>query len=142
MNIIIRDDQGLDTALMMDGYSKEQRIDAKQIIRAQFRDTAIRVFQEILAKPLPDTIIVNMSISDREEIKGESAARLASFNAELSRNGSLYFNIREITVKTVLDQSDTTLFESTVIHEMFHAADQHMLKRDYQLFDSIRDDIY
>jgi len=142
MNIIIRDDQGLDTALMMDGYSKEQRIDAKQIIRAQFRDTAIRVFQEILNKPLPETIIVNMSISDREEIKGESAARLASFNAELSRNGSLYFNIREITVKTVLDHSDTTLFESTVIHEMFHAADQQMLKNDYKLFESIRDDIY
>jgi len=142
MNIVIRDDQGLDTVLMMDGYSKEQRQDAKQRIRTQFRDTAIRVFQEILAKPLPETIIVNMSISDREEIKGESAARLASFNAELSRNGSLYFNIREITVKTVLDHSDTTLFESTVIHEMFHAADQQMLKSDYQLFESIRDDIY
>lgn len=142
MNIIIRDDQGLDTALMMDGYSKEQRMDAKQIIRAQFRDTAIRVFQKILNKPLPETIIVNMSISDREEIKGESAARLASFNAELSRNGSLYFNIREITVKTVLDHSDTKLFKSTVIHEMFHAADQQMLENDYRLFDAIRNDIY
>lgn len=142
MNIIIRDDQGLDTALMMDGYSKEQRIDAKHIIRAQFRDTAIRVFQKILNKPLPETIIVNMSISDREEIKGESAARLASFNAELSRNDSLYFNIREITVKTVLDHSDTKLFKSTVIHEMFHAADQQMLENDYRLFDAIRNDIY
>ncbi len=142
MNIIIKDDQGLDTALMMDGYSKEQRMDAKQIIRAQFRDTAIRVFQKILNKPLPKTIIVNMSISDREEIKGESAARLASFNAELSRNDSLYFNIREITVKTVLDHSDTKLFKSTVIHEMFHAADQQMLENDYRLFDAIRNDIY
>lgn len=142
MNIIIRDDQGLDTALMMDGYSKEQRMNAKKIIRAQFRDTAIQVFQEILAKPLPETIIVNMSISNREEIKGESAARLASFNAELSRNGSLFFNIQEITVKTVLDHIDTTLFESTVIHEMFHAADQQMLENDSRLFKSIRNDIY
>lgn len=89
MNIIIKDDQGLDTALMMDGYSKEQRQDAKQRIRTQFRDTAILVFQEILVKPFPETIIVNTSISDREEIKGESAARLASFNAELSRRGLL-----------------------------------------------------
>lgn len=142
MNIIIRDDQGLDTALMMDGYSKEQRQDAKQRIRTQFRDTAIRVFQEILAKPLPETIIVNMSISDREEIKGESAARLASFNAELSRWGTSYFNIREITVKTILDHSDRFLFESTVIHEMFHASDQQMLENDYRLFESIRNDIY
>ena len=142
MNIIIRDDQGLDTVLMMDGYSKEQRMDAKQIIRTQFRDTAIRVFQKILAKPLPETIIVNMSISDREEIKGESVARLASFNAELSRKGSSYFDIREITVKTILDHSDRSLFDSTVIHEMFHATDQQMLENDYRLFESIYNDIY
>ena len=142
MNIIIRDDQGLDTALMMDGYSREQRQEAKQVIRGQFRETAYKVFEEILGRSLPDTIIVNMSISDREEIKGESAARLASFNAELSRNGSLYFNIREITVKTVLDHCDTTLFESTVIHEMFHAADLQMLGNDYRLFDTIREDLY
>ncbi len=142
MNIIIRDDQGLDTALMMDGYTREQRQDAKQVIRGQFRDTAHKVFEEILGRSLPDTIIVNMSISDREEIKGESAARLASFNAELSRNGSLYFNIREITVKTVLDNSDTKLFESTVIHEMFHAADLQMLGNDYRLFDAIRENLY
>lgn len=142
MNIIIRDDQGLDSALMMDGYTREQRQEAKLTIRNQFRDTAHKVFEEILDRPLPETIIVNMSISNREEIKGESAARLASFNAELSRKGSLYFNIREITVKTVLDHSDTTLFESTVIHEMFHAADQQMLENDYRLFESIRDNIY
>lgn len=35
MNKIIRDDQGLDTALMMDGYSMEERQEAKQIIRNQ-----------------------------------------------------------------------------------------------------------
>jgi len=142
MNIIIRDDQGLDTALMMDGYTREQQQEAKQVIRRQFRDTAHKVFEEILGRSLPDTIIVNMSISDRDEIKGESAARLASFNVELSRNGSLYFGIREITVKTVLDHSDTMLFESTVIHEMFHAADLQMLGNDYRLFDTIREDLY
>lgn len=142
MNIIIRDDQGLDTALMMDGYTREQRQEAKQVIRSQFRDTAHKVFEEILDRSLPDTIIVNMSISDREEIKGESAARLASFNAELSRNGSLYFNIREITVKTVLNHSDPRLFESTVIHEMFHAADLQMLGNDDHLFDAMREELY
>lgn len=30
MNIIIKDDQGLDTALMMEGYSKEQRVDVEE----------------------------------------------------------------------------------------------------------------
>ena len=47
MNIIIKDDQGLDAALMMDGYSGEQRMEAKQVLRAAFRDTAITVFQEV-----------------------------------------------------------------------------------------------
>lgn len=141
MNIIIRDDQGLDTALMMDGYSREQRQDAKQAIRAQFGDAANRVFQEILGKPLPETIIVNMAISDNEELKGESAARLASFNAELSRADSSIFTIREITVKTVLEHSDLSLFKSTVIHEMFHAADLPMLDDSYRLFDKLRKNI-
>ena len=141
MNIIIRDDQGLDTALMMDGYSREQRQDAKQAIRAQFKDTAHRVFLEILGKPLPETMIVNMAISDNEELKGESAARLASFNAELSRANSSIFTIREITVKTVLEHSDLTLFKSTTIHEMFHAADLPMLEDSYRLFDKLRKNI-
>lgn len=142
MNILIKDSQGLDTVLMMDGYTKEQRQDAKQRIRSQFRDTAHKVFEEVVGKPLPETVVVNMSVSNREEMKGESAARLASFNAELSRNGSLEFNIREITVKTVLDNNDTTLFESTIIHEMFHAADLQMLRNDSRLFKNIREDIY
>lgn len=141
MNIIIKDDQGLDTALMMDGYSKDQRIEAKQEIRAQFRDTANKVFQDILGKPLPETIIVNMAISDNEELKGESAARLASYNVALSRANSAVFTIREITVKTLLNREDLSLFKSTVIHEMFHAADKQMLENSHKLFTAIRNDI-
>jgi len=141
MNIIIRDDQGLDTALMMDGYSKEQRNEAKQAIRAQFRDTANRVFQDILGKPLPETLTVNMAISNRDELKGESAARLASYNVALSRADSAVFTIREITVKTLLNHEDLTLFMSTVTHEMFHAADKQMLDNSHRLFDAIMNDI-
>ena len=109
MNIFIRDDQGLDTALMMDGYSKEQRIEAKQEIRTEFRDTAHRVFVDVLDKPLPETITVNMAISDRVELRGESAARLASYNVALSQANSAVFTIREITVKTLLNHEDLTL---------------------------------
>lgn len=141
MNILIKDDQGLDTVLMMDGYSQEQRQEAKQTIRAQFRETAIKVFQEVLDKPLPETILVNMAINDREEMKGEEAARLASYNVELSRAGTCFFTIREITVKTILDHSDIDLFKSTVIHEMFHAADKFMLENNMKLFKRLRNDI-
>ncbi len=141
MNIYVRDEQGLDTVLMMDGYSREERQSAKQAIRAQFRETANKVFQEVLDKPLPESITVNMAVNDREEMKGESAARLASFNVELSRGGSSYFTVREITVKTILEQSDSQLLKSTVIHEMFHAADQYMLKSNREIFEDVEDDI-
>lgn len=141
MNIIIRDDQGLDTALMMDGYTKEQRNEARQAVRAQFRDTANKVFGEILNKPLPETLIVNMAISNREELKGKSAARLASYNVALSRADSAVFTIREITVKTLLNHEDLTMFKSTVTHEMFHAADKQMLENSHHLFNVIRNNI-
>lgn len=141
MNIIIRDGQGLDTALMMDGYSMVERQEAKQIIRSQFRETSHKVFEEVLDKPLPDSMTINMAISDREELSGESGARLASFNVALSRANSAMFTIREITVKTILDHKDLTLFKSTVTHEMFHAADKQMLENSHRLFDDIRDDI-
>ena len=141
MNIIIRDDQGLDTALMMDGYSKEQRNEARQAIRAQFRDTANVIFQNILDKPLPETLTVNMAISNREELRGENAARLASYSVALSRANSAVFTIREITVKTLLNNEDHTMFKSTVTHEMFHAADKQMLENSHRLFNVIRNDI-
>lgn len=141
MNIIIKDDQGLDSALMMDGYSREQRAETKQTIRAQFRDTATQVFQDILDKPLPETMTVNMAISDTEELKGESAVRLASYNVALSRVDSAVFTIREFTVKRILDHKDPTLFKSTVIHEMFHAADKQMLEDIHKMFAAIGNDI-
>ena len=141
MNIIIRDDQGLDTALMMDGYSMEERQEAKQIIRNQFRETSHKVFEDVLGKPMPESTTINMAISDREELSGESGARLASFNVALSRANSAVFTIREITVKTILDHKNLTLFKSTVTHEMFHAADKQMLENSHRLFDDIRDDI-
>lgn len=141
MNIIIKDDQGLDATLMMDGYSGEQRMEAKQVLRAAFRDTAVKVFQEVLDRPLPETITVNLAVSRNDELKGEGAARLASFNSELSRIDSFNFTIRELTVKKVLDHSDLTLFKSTVIHEMFHAADLSMLEENQRLFDGLREKI-
>ena len=141
MNIIIKDDQGLDTALMMDGYSKEQRNEARQAIRAQFRDTTNRVFLDILGKQVPETLTINMAISNRDELKGESAARLASYNVAISRVDSAVFTIREITVKALLNHEDLTMFKSTVTHETFHAADKQMLENSHCLFDVIRNNI-
>ena len=113
MNIIIKDDQGLDTALMMDGYSREERIEAKQTIRAQFRDTASKVFKEILGKPLPETMIVNMCISDNEELKGETAARLASYSVVLSRAIGHFRKVRDSPARNSLRERRRSSPESS-----------------------------
>ena len=141
MNITIKDDQGLYYALMMDGYSQKQIDEAKQTIRCQFKNTAVKVFQEIAKRPLPKTIVVDMSLSDREELKRNRAARLASFNIERSDIEVLYFTIREISVKNILDHADNTLFDSTVFHEMFHAADLLILKNNLNLFELLHNRI-
>ena len=75
------------------------------------------------------------------ELKGESAARLASYSVALSRANSAVFTVREITVKTLLKHEDSSLFESTVIHEMFHAADKQMLENSHKVFTAIQNDI-
>lgn len=142
MSISIRDDQGLDTALMMEGYSSEQRQEAKRTIRVFFAEAASKVFQDILEKPLPETMIVNMAISNNEELHGESAARLAWFNVALSHTNAYSFTILEITVKTILNHDESTLLESTVIHEMFHAADLNTLENNLNLFKALQNDIY
>ena len=141
MNIFIKDDQGLDTILMMDGYSRTQRQELKQTIREKFRTVALKVYEEVLGKPLPETLVVNMAVSKKEELSGESVARLASYNLALSQMNSASFTIREITVKGLLENQDNTQFESTVIHEMFHAADRFVLEKNYKMFSDLRSDI-
>lgn len=135
--IRIKDNQGLDAALMMDGYTNEQRIKVKQDIRDQFKAAANRVFREILDGCPPEEIVVNMAISDNDELDGEREVRLASYNAVLSRDNNAVFTIREVTVKLLLNNDNVSLFESTVFHEMFHAADRKMLTNSNKVFSEI-----
>jgi hypothetical protein len=61
MLVIIKDDQGLGTALIMEDYSREEIEDAKHSIRKQFKDAATMVFSHVLGKPLPETIVVDIA---------------------------------------------------------------------------------
>lgn len=142
MNIIIKDEQGLGTSLMMEGCSQADIQDAKQIIRSQFKNAATKVFADVLAQSLPATIVVDMAQNDNEELSGDKAVKMASFNSELSRSDYLVFTICEVTVKIAMKESDNVLFKSTVIHEMLHAADQPMLVRNRKLFETLRNEIY
>lgn len=84
MNILVKDEEGLGTALMMDGYSQNQIIEAKRAIRRLFSEAAEFVFLKIMGKELPETITVRMAQNDQDEIKGNKSVQLASFNAERS----------------------------------------------------------
>ena len=139
MNISIRDEQGLGIALMMDGYSQAQIIEARQTIQRQFKSVAITVFQEILREPLPCSIIVNLVQNDNDELLNNKAARLASFYVNTSHADNLHFNVHEVAIKHLLNNDTDSLSElkSTVIHEMFHAADRYMLENNRILFSSI-----
>lgn len=149
MNILIKDKQGLGYALLMerneDGsrcYSREDVEIAKVTIRNQFRIAATTVFANVLGKSLPETIVVDMAQNDSEELSGDKAVKMASFNSELSHSDYLVFTICEVTVKIAMKESDNVLFRGTVIHEMLHAADQPMLVKNRRLFETLRNEIY
>ena len=138
MNIIIQDRQGLGIALQMAGYPQEERIWARDAIREQFRNVSKKVFQVVLGRSLPETIVVNTALNDNDELKGEKAATLASYNLLLSKPDHPLFTVNEKSVKELLDSKDIKSFEGTIVHEMFHAADQHILFNDCQLLQSLQ----
>ena len=141
MNLIIKDLQGLGIALHMAGYPQEEWIWVRNAIRELFRSTSEIVFQKVLGRSLPETIVVNTALNDNDELKGEKAARLASYNLILSKPNHPSFTVNEISVKKLLDSKDLKSFEGTAIHEMFHAADQQMLFNGYQLTHSLHSEM-
>lgn len=131
MTIIVKDEEGLGNALMMDGYTDPQICGAYDAIRDQFREAAVLVFSEIMGEPLPDRMIVNTAPGFREDPETARIAALASFNSILSRAGILVFNVHEDTIKGYLtgDEGEIGQFRATVVHEMMHAADLPELTR-------------
>ncbi len=142
MKILIKDEQGLGAILMMDGFSQKEILCVKEAIRLRFKEAAITVFKKVLGKPLPETIVVDMVQNSNQELSGDKAIKMASFNSELSRNDYLIFTICEVTVKIAMKENDNVLFRGTVIHEMLHAADQPMLVKNRKLFETLRNEIY
>lgn len=140
--IIIKDEQGLGMVLMMEKYSQAQIQAAKQTIRKLFKDAATLVFTDVLNKPLPETMVVDLSQNTNEELNGDKSPQLAYFNPELSRTDHLIFSVREITVKRAFAHSDDEKVRATVIHEMLHAADQPVLGRIRKLLNDLQNDIY
>lgn len=141
MNIRIRDDEGLGLALMNEGYSSEQRLQAKNTIRSIFGNVARRVFQDVLGMPPAENIIVNMAISEYDEMHDKKNPVIARFLSVQSSNDLFCFSVSEIFVKTVLDHPNDPKTEKIIIHEMFHAADLYMLQCNNRLLKLIIKDI-
>ena len=141
MIILVKDEEGLGTALRMDGYTQDQIIEAQRAVRNCFAETAKFVFTRVLETELPATITVKMAQNDQDELAGNKAAALATFYAERSREGDLLFYIREKVLKGYLTGQGTDLFEATVLHEMLHAADLPEFSRDYGLIHDISREI-
>lgn len=135
MRILVKDEEGLCDALMMDGYSWEQLDTARLAIRDKFREAAVYVFNTILGTGLPETIIVNMA----QNRQGSNAGTLAYFNPRRSSEDELYFYFFEDTVKGFISGKDIGQFNATIIHEMIHAADQPMLDREQALLAMVRE---
>ena len=138
MNLITKDTQGLGIALEIAGYTQEERVWVRNAIRELFMRTSEKVFHEVLGRTLPETIVVNTALNGSDELKGKKSAALASYNLNLSMPDILAFTVNEISVKDLLDSKDLKSFESTSIHEMFHAADRQMLFNDYQIIQSLQ----
>ena len=133
MIIKIKDLAGLGTALMMKGYTQAQMQEAQDAIRKQFRETAELVLSTLLGAPLPETIVVRMELNDWEESDHTKDCSLACLNLSLSKNHTLVFSVYENTVKNILRHADDGRYVRTVVHEMMHAADMPLLKKNVAL---------
>ena len=138
MRIIVRDNQGCGMSLMMEGYSQEQIAQAKQQIRQDFADAAKQIFETVLGKEAPDTIVIDLAQSDNEELEGERAASLASFDFYVSaRTDQLVFTVREKTVIELIKCPDNANFKNVVLHELIHAADFPIIMKCAKMFEDL-----
>ena len=124
MEIAVKDDQGLRTGLMMDGFSDNQICDAYAAVRKQFKEAATLVFSTTLGRELPKQLIVNTS---QTEDKKDNFTTLAYFHSDRSSEGHYVFTMLAVTVRNYITGQSGRPFRDTVIHEMTHAADLPML---------------
>lgn len=138
MKVIINEDLNLDAALTVEDFTEEEKDEALATLQQCFENTACKVLADALNQELPETIIVEMDENEVSEISDESkGVRLANFNSVSSVNNCFVFTIMEKTLMYILNHDDIESFESTIVHEMFHAADMKTLKNNTQIFQNL-----
>lgn len=137
MQVIVKDERELYKILLEESYTLEQIEAAKQTIGKIFEEAAMKIFAEILDKPLPKTILVSLAPTHPQ-----MQDYVASFHSRQSRSRSLAFTVYEKTVKEVLSQCNEVEYKSTILHEMMHAADLPLLLKGHRLLDELQKEIH
>ncbi len=137
MQVIVKDERELYKILLEESYTLEQIEAAKQTIGKIFEEAAMKIYAEILEKPLPKTILVSLAPTHPQ-----MQDYVASFHSRQSRSRSLAFTVYEKTVKEVLSQCDEVEYKSTILHEMMHAADLPLLLKGHRLLDELQKEIH
>lgn len=136
INISVRDEQGLRESLSNDGFSQFQIDEAKDLIIKQFKESAKKLFVEILGKPLPKVFHVDFAIGHDDP--SSHWETLAGFLSKKSRENLLYFEIDKPLVKSVLEKGNSNRLQRSIFHELIHSADLSTLIQNRKLFGFIQ----
>ncbi len=129
--IKVRDVQGLGENLLKDGFGPSQIDEAKQCIQNLFEESSKRVFADVLGRRVPSRFFVDFVLEEnKKEDNWHVFARFASMK---SREDLLYFHVNKPFVLSVLNTNDGTEVQSTVYHELIHAADLKMLMQNRKI---------
>lgn len=138
MRIILRDNENVST--MLEGtvhktlYTAEQINAAKDKIKELFHQAATTIIAGIQGRPLPERLEIELEVSNDEN---EDWNLYAYFNSLKSSPEALVFSMKEIVVRQMLENADTTKLTEVIDHEMCHAADFEELRMNKIISDEI-----
>ncbi len=117
-------------------YTAEQINAAKDKIKELFHQAATTIIAGIQGRPLPERLEIELEVSNDEN---EDWNLYAYFNSLKSSPEALVFSMKEIVVRQILENADTTKLTEVIDHEMCHAADFEELRMDRIISDEIAD---
>lgn len=127
--ITLLDEEGLEKTLVEEGYTQDQIQYTTDFIKDLFDQAAVRIFHDMLAKPLPDSIKIRL-LRDKEPVVDvwRQSFEMAGFVTKDHDPRHLVFFVREFVFRSIIDKEDNGYFIVTALHEMLHAADMSVIQ--------------
>ena len=128
-------------SLLEEQYSTQEILYVENFILDLFDKAASVVFGEVLEKPLPESIEINL-LRDKEPVYDiwRQNFEIARFDAESSRSGNFVFVVREFMFRSIIDEEDNGYFIVTALQEMTRAADLPVWDKGMTLLSGIERD--